>query len=266
MRRIMMAALLASGFLLTSAHAQDEDLCTRDAIVASFAEATDMAAWSQQYSGCPGQIQRAVRTLAAGYQLLSTEFLPFASADDPNAFGPIWKWYPGTSSSFSIDPVANNLGLIAGDLTEQRDDITTAPVLAYPVVGDVTAQVKLTFRALDANNGAGLGIRGAQDPTSWIRITRVGENIEVVANTRGKSTVVDSRPYAEATQDLYLRIERVGALFTLSYSVNGSDWEEVTSDSNETFPEETEVFLTTFWPVDSGAALAIFSEVTISEK
>jgi regulation of enolase protein 1 (concanavalin A-like superfamily) len=265
MRRILIAVLLASAMILPSVQAQEEDLCSREAIIASFAEATDIVVWSQQYSTCPGQVQRAVRALASGYQLLTTEFLPFAAADNVNLFSPIWKWYPGASSSYSIDPATNIVYLIAGGLSEQRDDITTAPVLAYPVVGDVTAQVKITFSPLDETNGAGFGIRAAQDSNSWIRIARVGDVIEVVAATRGTSTVVDSQLYEEGANDVYFKIERVGDLFTLSYSVDGTDWKEVTSDSNETFPEETELFVTTFWPVENGAAQAIFSEMTVSE-
>jgi hypothetical protein len=263
MRRILIAALLASS-LVTAAHAQD-DLCTREAIIASFAQATDIVEWSQQYSTCPSQVQRAVRTLASGYQLLSTDFLPFAAADNPNLFSPIWKWYPGTASSYTIDPAANLIYLVAGAMAEQRADITTAPVLAYPVTGDVIAQVKVTFGPVDETNGAGFGIRAAQDPTNWIRIGRVGDTIEVVADARGKSTVVESVPYDENTQELYFKIERVGALFTLSYSINGENWEEMLSDSNEAFPEDTEIFLTTWWPLENGAAQAQFSEVMISE-
>jgi len=265
MRRILMTVLLAS-LVFTSAHAQDDDVCNRAAVIASFAEATDMVAWSQQYSACSSQVQRAVRSLASGYQLLSTSFLPFAAADNPNAFDPIWKWYQGEFNSYSIDPAINTVYLVAGTLTEQRDEITTAPVLAYPVVGNVTAQVKITFTALEDTNGAGFGIRAALDPNSWIRIARQGETIEVVANTRGTSIVVDSLPYQEGTPDTYFKIERVGTLFTLSYSVNGNDWREVTSDSNDLFPEETEIFLTTYWPIENGAAQAIFSEMTVSEK
>jgi len=266
MRRILIAVLLASGMVLPSAHAQDEDLCSREAVIASFAEATDMTVWSQQHNACPAQVQRAVRTLAAGYQLLTDEFLPFAASDGTNLFSPIWKWYPGEANSYGIDPLTNIVYLIAGTLSDQRDDITTAPVLAYPVVGNVTAQVKVTFSPVDEKNGAGMGIRAAQDANSWIRIARVGDTIEVVADTRGTSTVVDSQPYAEGATDIYFKIERVGALFTLSYSIDGNDWQVVTSDSNETFPEETEIFMTTWWPLESGAAQASFSEVKITEE
>ena len=264
MRHILMTALLAS-MVFASAHAQEDDVCNRDAVIASFAEATDMVAWSQDYSACSSQVQRAVRSLASGYQLLSTSFLPFAAVDNPNAFDPIWKWYQGEVNSYSIDPATNIVYLVAGALTEQRDEMTTAPVLAYPVVGNVTAQIKMTFTPLDETNGAGFGIRAATDPTSWIRIARQGDNIEVVANTRGTSTVVDSLPYEEGTPDTYFKIERVGTLFTLSYSVNGNDWREVTSDSNDMFPEEAEIFLTTFWPAENAAAQAIFSEMTVSQ-
>lgn len=264
MRRILIATLLASGLILPSVQAQ-EDLCETEAIITSFAEATDIVVWSQQYSACPSQVQRAVRTLAAGYQLLTTDVLPFAAADDVSQFNPLWNWYPGEESSYSIDSETNLLYLVAGRMTEQRDDITTAPLLAYPVVGDITAQVKISFNPIDEQNGAALGIRAANDPTSWIRIARVGDEIQVTGTARGTSTVIDSQPYESDTLDLYFKIERVGDLFTLSYSVNGSDWEVLTSDSNETFPEETEIFLTTFWPQENGAAQAAFSEMIVSE-
>lgn len=265
MRRTALVACLAWLFVLPSAQAQEVD-CARQSIIASFAQATDMATWVQPYSVCPSQVRRAVRELATAYELLGSEYLPFAAADDPFQFAPIWQWYPGRSVSmvYGIEPVSNSLTLIADSLTEQRDTITSAPVLAYAVDGDVIAQVKLTIAPLNELHGAGMGIRAAQDEHSWVRITRVGNHVEVVSDEAGVSTLVTSLPY-EGGQEVYLRIERVGEAFTFSYSVNGNDWRIVTDHYLQTLPQETQVFLTVFWPVAEGAALAQFAEMQVED-
>lgn len=263
MRLILILAVLV---LWMPVHSQD-DPCSSEAIIASFAEATEMTEWVQQYSACPGQIRRAVSTLAAGRQLLDSEYLPFAAADNPYAFSPLWKWYQGKSASMvhNLDAATNTVTLLADTMTEQRDELTTAPVLAYPVKGNVTAQVKLTFSPFDETHGAGLGIRAAQDLTSWIRITRIGDTIEVVANSDGTSTVIEALPYQDEEDELFLKIERVGTLFTLSFSVNGEDWREVVTDYNHSLPDDSEVFITTFWPIENAAASAAFTQMKVDE-
>src|SRR5687767_4805385 len=214
MRSTAILTLLALLFVLPPAQAQEID-CARPPIIASFAQATDMATWVQLYSACPSQVRRAVRELAAAYERLGSAYLTFAAADDPLQFAPFWQWYPGISASMvhNIDTTSNTLTLIADSLTEQRDTITSAPVLAYAVSGDVAAQVKLTITPLNELHGAGIGIRAAQDENSWVRITRVGNRVEVVSDKAGVSTLVTSLPY-EGGQDVYVRVERVGEAFT----------------------------------------------------
>ncbi|GEM_PF-3129141 len=265
MRRFFIVLLLALFTGVLPLVAQDV-VCTREAVITSYAVATDISAWVQEHSACPSQIRRAVRDMAAAYQMLGSEYLPFAAADDPFTFSPIWKFYQGSSTSMVhlIDTATNTLSLLADTLTDQRDTTTTAPILAYPVTGDVMAQVKLTFTPLGDKDGAALGIRAAQNPNNWIRIQRSGMTVDVVADTKGTTSVINSLPF-EGEQDVYLKIERVGAQFTLSYSVNGDDWREVTSDQNQVFPQEIEVYLTTFWPVTPGAGQAIFSDMKVSE-
>jgi hypothetical protein len=63
-----------------------------------------------------------------------------------------------------------------------------------------------------------------------------------------------------------VRVERVGEAFTFAYSVNGNDWRIVTGNYLQTLPQETQVFLTVFWPVAGGAALAQFTEMQVDEK
>jgi regulation of enolase protein 1 (concanavalin A-like superfamily) len=266
MRIAAILTLLVLLFVLPPAQAQDVD-CGRESVIASFAQATDMATWVQPYSVCPSQVRRAVRELAVAYELLGSVYLPFAAADDPLQFAPIWQWYPGRSVSmvYSIDPTSNTLTLIAESLTEQRDTITSAPVLAYAVSGDVTAQVKLTIAPLNELHGAGMGIRAAQDENSWVRIARVGDHVEVVSDVAGISTLVTSLPY-EGGQDVYLRIERVGEAFTFAYSVNGNDWRIVMDNYLQALPQETQVFLTVFWAAAEGAALAQFAEMQVDEQ
>jgi len=266
MRRAAILIFLALLFVLPPAQAQDVD-CTREAVIASFAQATDMELWVQPYSVCPSQVRRAVRELAVAYELLGSTYLPFAAADDPFQFAPIWQWYPGSAVSgvYGIDSTNNILTLLAAAPVEQRDTITSAPVLAYAVSGDVTAQVKLTISPLDESHGAGLGIRAAQDENSWVRIARVGNQVEVVSDVAGVSTQVTSLPY-EGGQEVYLRIERVGEMFTFAYSVNGNDWRMVTENYLQTLPQETQVFLTAFWPAAGGVATAQFAEMQVDEK
>jgi hypothetical protein len=265
MRSTAILTFLALLFVLPPAQAQETD-CARESIIASFAQATDMEIWVQPYSVCPSQVRRAVRELAVAYELLGSAYLPFAAADDPFQFAPIWQWYPGSAVSmvYGIDPTNNILTLLADSLTEQRDTITSAPVLAYAANGDVTAQVKLTITPLDELHGAGMGIRAAQDENSWVRITRVGDHVEVVSDEAGVSTLVTSLPY-EGGQDVYLRIERVGETFAFAYSVNGNDWRIVTDNYLQALPQETQVFLTVFWPVAGGAAMAQFAEMQVNE-
>lgn len=248
MRHYVIALAAAMFVIPVPIYAQD-DLCAPQAVIAAFAEATDMRAWAEQYSVCPAQTQRAVRQLATGFQLLNSDCLPFAAADDANSFSAIWKWYQGNTPSkvYGLSD-GNMLSLIASAMTDQRDGVTTAPVLAYPTSGNLTARVRLEFSPLDDASGAGIGIRGEQDLDQWIRITREEGAIVVAATQNGTTTEIASEAFAAGEAIVYLRITRTGSQFTLSYSVNDTDWRDVVVNAVVNLPGDVEVFLTIYSP------------------
>lgn len=240
------------------------DECSPDTVIASFAEADKISEWVALYSACPLQTQLAVRQLATGYQLLRSESLPFAAADDATLFNSIWTWYQGSSVSmvYGLDAEQNIVSLIADEMTVQQDTVTTAPVLAYGTNGDLSARVKVDFAPLYDENGAGIGIRDAQDPNQWIRISREGSTIVVSKTENGTTTEVASQPYEEGETVVYLRITRAGSLFALSYSVDGEEWRDVAVNESINFSGDIEVFVTTYSP-DEVVTLAQFSEMRI---
>lgn len=265
---ILLVVLLFS--VMGSAAAQD-DICSKEAVLKGFNEAKDVATWAQAYadSKCPPHIKRAVTTLAAAYDLLDSQFVPFASGSDPNQFSPVWKWYRGKSSSgiFTIDTEKNELTLLADTQTDQKDKDTTAPVLAYPFSGNFVVQARLNFQKLadSPDQIAALGVRDPANPNQWIRIERTGgDTIQVSVDQNGTSSVVQSVAYS-GEEEVLLRIERRSGRFSLFYSVNGDTWLPVAQDYSFDLPEEVEIYLTTTWPYPSGAASARFSEFTVKK-
>ncbi|MBN8637205.1 MAG: DUF1349 domain-containing protein [Anaerolineae bacterium] len=257
-------ALFTIGLLIAAAplRAQD-DPCTREAVIVSFAQAGDIDAWVGEYTNCPVFIQRAVRQLATGYQLLGSEYLPFGAAGEPFTFSSIWTWYQGSAGGLvhNIDAAANSVTLIADVQTEQRDAVTTAPVLAYATTGNFTTQVKMNFDPLADENGAGLGMRAAQDLAHWLRIVREGDDIVVSATQAGATIEVERLPYEEGEDDVYFRLTRAGTLYTLAYSVDAKDWRALVTDYAFDLPDEVEIFLTVYSP--PGVVAARFSEMKI---
>lgn len=261
--RYSVIALVVAVFAITVPIYAQDDLCAPQAVIASFAQAADIGAWAENYSSCPAQTQRAVRQLATGYQLLTSDYLPFAAADNADSFSAIWKWYQGNTSSKVFGLSAGNmLSLIASAMTDQRDGVTTAPVLAYPASGNLTARVRLDFSPLDEASGAGIGIRGDQELDQWIRISREAGRMVVAATQNGTTTEVASEAFASGEGVVYLRIIRTGSQFTLSYSVNDTDWRDVAVNTVLNLPTDVEVFLTIYSP-EQLTTVARFSEMQV---
>jgi regulation of enolase protein 1 (concanavalin A-like superfamily) len=250
--------------------AQD-DVCSKEAVLKGFNAATDVAAWVQTYaeSKCPPYVKRAVTTLAAAYDLLDSKFISFATGSDTTQFSPVWKWYRGKSASgiFTIDAEKNELTLLADTQTDQKDKDTTAPVLAYPYSGNFVVQVRLNFQKLTGSPDqlAALGVRDPANPNQWIRIERTsGDTIQVSVDQNGTSSVVQSVAYS-GEEEVLLRIERRSGRFSLYYSLNGDTWLPVAQDYSFDLPEDVEIYLTTTWPYDTGAASARFSEFAVKK-
>ncbi len=251
---------------LSPVQVQSSDLCDRDTVIASFAEADDLRTWASEYaaSDCPQSVKRAVNALVAASDLMASEFLIFASGSDAASLSPIWKWYQGRSSSwlYNIDVVNNMLTLIADTNTEQQGEVTTAPVLAYEYEGDFTAQVLLDFSPLSDKHGAGFGIRAPADLTQWVRITWVGANLELTVNDGENNSTRTTLSYLDE-QQVYLEIARNRSIISVSYSVNGDDWSLIEEIQGVALPDRIEIYLTTFWAEERGAGVARFSKFSV---
>nr|HPI03331.1 DUF1349 domain-containing protein [Candidatus Goldiibacteriota bacterium] len=105
------------------------------------------------------------------------------------------------------------------------DSNTDAPKMLADITGDFTIETKMNFTA--KNNGNGAGIVIWQDNHNFLRIDRVlhfqtRNVINVSGAAGGKWFYSEEIPY---TLELsYLKMQRIGNLFTASCSVDGNIW------------------------------------------
>ena len=177
-----------------------------------------------------------------------SNIISFVSSENPKALNPALKWYAGSSAVskyiLSSDPGA--LTLVAGPRTDLWAQIDSAPLILYSCQGDFVARVTVKANPSTPVQFAGIGVRSADSPNTWLRIARqAGWNkaqlISTIANRQGTGVVLNDVFYLD--EIAYLKIERRENNFTLSYSSNGNDWLPIKTDYLLEMSENIEVFL-----------------------
>jgi serine/threonine protein kinase len=195
--------------------------------------------------------------------------VPFAAPDNPNTLNPVLGWHPGGSgaNSYELDASSNRLKLIADRNTDQWQRVDTAPLLVYPLAGNFEAQIKLEFNPSEIGQIAGLGVRSAEDTTTWIRIDRTffgNQHFVGTAAQQAGEVLSSSRGHVAFSDDtVYLKIERRDSLFTLSYSTNGNNWATRKKDYVFTMPNDVEIYLFVRSAQNDGGAVAHFYDLIL---
>lgn len=117
--------------------------------------------------------------------------------------------------------------------------------------GDFTAQVRVESDPFLVGGyaGFGLGVRAPEDHTTWLQVVRT-HALFATENRNGATTHLQNTPdYGKSA--VYLRIQRVGGAFTLSYSEDDTTWVSLVSDYSFDMPWTTELYLFTFASADA---------------
>lgn len=273
-RGLVLCLALVFIVLNVQAVGAQEDMCHPDTVVASFYNALkDLEPWIQSYaeSDCSPQIRNGARMLAAAYLAMGSEYISFSAPDNPEELNPVLGWQPGSSNvnSYDLAMEPGALTLIAGMGTDQWQNTDSAPLVIYPFEGDFDAQVRVMLSPSgNTAKVAGLGIRAPQNHNTWLRIVRAwvddGLTVRAQANQQGNSARLNFVTYSGDTT--YLRIERNGPLFTLSYSENGSNWIALVQDHVFEMPDDVEIYLITFSTASNEGALAQFHDFSVSQR
>jgi len=156
-------------------------------------------------------------------------------------FNPALKWHQGESKTNSYELGQRPLVITAGSWTNQYSNVSTAPMVMYPVRGDFDARVMLVFHPTE-DQYAGIGIRSTVNSYTWLRVTRARDGKDVLVystNDNGQFAYGDQVEYS--SDIVYLRIVRQGALFQLSCSPGGNAWNPIGEPEME-FPDEVEIY------------------------
>ncbi|MDR0594402.1 MAG: hypothetical protein LBG60_14360 [Bifidobacteriaceae bacterium] len=135
-------------------------------------------------------------------------------------------------------------------------------ILRHSAPGDWDARVHISTTALDQNNEQALvGVFG--DVDNYVKLTRSEENGQGVQMVVEDSAAGRQVGWAGVTAtDLWLRLVKVGDLFTGFYSLDGGgSWVEVGSAS-KVF-ENPDLVLVSFPDSGSGDSVATFSELVV---
>jgi regulation of enolase protein 1 (concanavalin A-like superfamily) len=198
--------------------------------------------------------------------------VPFSAPGNPQTLNPVFGWQPGGSgaNAFDLTMYPGALTLIAGADTEQYKNNDAAPLVTYPIQGNFVAQVKVIFNPVLHSQHAGLGIRSTRTHTTWLRISRCmaidigGQGIWDISVLQGRGSFLSSAPYSADT--VWLKVERSGSLFTLSYSANGSNW--ISLEKNYVFEidADTEIFFFTYSTRNDKGVVAQFYDFIVFPK
>jgi regulation of enolase protein 1 (concanavalin A-like superfamily) len=188
-------------------------------------------------------------TLSLSTPTLLSGPISFGASNNPTTLNPIFGWEPGASqaSSYELSGDPAVLTLIAGPNTNHWERQNSAPFIIYPIKGNFEVQVKTTISAETNYQLSGLGVRSADDITSWIRLNRGFANGQIAgfaAMQRGGKILEGGVQYSDDT--IYLRIERNGSLLTLSHSTDGIHWVTFKKDFVMELPDDVQIFLFTF--------------------
>lgn len=192
--------------------------------------------------------------------------ITFVSNQDVGRLNENMGWYPGNSTSSSIEQKDNSLTIISGPGTNLWDSTNTSPRVELLATGDLVTQVKLDFTPSERYQAAGIGLRSSTDSRDWIffRRSSAGANDQklVVARTLdNRSEGVTSVAYAGTT--VYLQIARSEPLISFYYSSDGISWEPLIEDFVMGFPDDNWLFLSAYSTTGNGIQ-ATFSDLTLS--
>ncbi|MBN1286092.1 MAG: DUF1349 domain-containing protein [Anaerolineae bacterium] len=257
MKRLFGLFLLIILLPAGAVYAQDD--CTADGVVASFADAVASGTvedWARGYDegDCPANIKVGARTLAMAHITLSAEAIPFAAPTDPATLNPAFEADSGgvVENTYSLDPETGALTIAAGPKTNIWGN--TASLVTYPLTGDFEAVVNVAFDPVigAVHKVAGLCVRPAGNPATWLRISmNNGEQIFFKASVNGEDVATKEIGYSERTA--FLKIERSADLFTLLYSMDGSNWTRLQTYYQE-MPDAVEVFFVVYATGEEGTS------------
>ena len=193
--------------------------------------------------------------------------ISFSSPEDPETLNELLGWQLGGSEANSYDLTLNPgaLTLVGGPRTDQWSGTDSAPVISYPITGDFLAEVKVIFAPDENWQAAGIGVREIGNPT-WLRIARQynnGNTVWVTAEDNGSEMRLAEVEYIDDT--VWLRIQRRGSIYNLSYSTNGTNWVDVERNLVFELSDDVELFLVTYSTTNTGA-VAEFSDFRVTPQ
>jgi regulation of enolase protein 1 (concanavalin A-like superfamily) len=202
----------------------------------------------------------------------SNGVVSFVSPNDPNQLNYGLGWQPGGSNANTYDLFLNPgaLTIIAGTGTDQWGNTDSAPLITYPISGDFETQVKLLFTPNKSIHIAGLGVRSSQAHNTWLRIGRHldgncgGDCVSVLGDQSGSPQRLKNTSYT--SEVIWLKIERYGPLFTLSYSATGNNWITLEKDFVFDMSPDTEIFLTAFSILSDNGVMAQFQDFIVIQR
>lgn len=274
MKRFLLLVTII-GLFGSATHTQD-DVCDPNHVINSFALAASQDAvplWMADYlnANCSEQIEDGMQLLAAAYDAMTRNLVPFETPNTPGLLNPVLNWRPGesTSSQYQLADEGETLAISAGPNTDQWNKINTGPIMAYPLSGDFVVQIQLAFDPSGEQwKSAGLGIRHSQDYSTWLRIISVlgnnhSRNLYLQSSHQGSTTGIDVIPYDEEV--VYLKLGRMGTNFTISYSPNGIHWTIAQESLELDFPEAVEIFLLVYSTSEENAT-AQFQDFFVTRR
>jgi regulation of enolase protein 1 (concanavalin A-like superfamily) len=198
----------------------------------------------------------------------------------PNKLNSIFQWSPGTNKKNSFDVLKNTLRITASPGTEywrtpsKTDNLP--PVISLPVNKDFEATVKVTLATEITFQRAYFGVRDSEKKyrqiliylleNSRIEAGYVDETVPPGNNDDHTYMLVDSPIVLPSkSYTAYFRIKKYQNSFTLSYSVNGLQWEDIRVPSHS-LPhehEKSELFFSVISTSSYNSATGDFSDLSI---
>jgi regulation of enolase protein 1 (concanavalin A-like superfamily) len=174
------------------------------------------------------------------------ESIPLSAPNSPNRLHPSLTWYQGNpQNSYELLQNPSCLKIIASPQTDMRANENSAPLVIYPYRGDFEAYVQIVAAPNQAFQFAGMGVRSVQPQNMWLRIGRQSNGPTEPLVTAGSNALSpqlgDALSYPKTT--IYLKIRRNGNLFTLSYSDNKTEWNNLEKDYFAQMSDQVEILL-----------------------
>lgn len=174
-----------------------------------------------------------------------------------------WKWVQGaaTNQGTMVNPWLFELS--SGKFTEQWATEDSALRYGIAVTGNFVAEVKMTYTPTFWQQFAGLGIMSSDDPTTWIRIGKLGgmapgfstpgAYLVIDQSSNGQSSKLGDNVAVSQSETVHLKIIRQGSSISLFYWQLNSGWIGLAEDHDFALPSEVFIYLTAFAWGDSQA-------------